>query len=187
VSTSKHSNATSSLKTNFIFVILNIHTIQTIKYHYHTFSLFNSKFKFQVILNHPLPPTFSLISTNITFYIISLSFTLNFFPFFPHFLSHPQTHHNSLIVISNQISSPLFKPNLTLHFFLSLSTIFVHSQIHHFRSSFISLRLCQSASRKRRWKRERRRRRSKVKLWFWNPNPFFSQIRKYPPLGWNLL
>ena len=60
-------HVTSSLKTNFIFAILSIHTLQTIKYHCHTFSLFNSKFKFQKISNSSFPPTFSLIPTNITF------------------------------------------------------------------------------------------------------------------------
>jgi len=75
-------DVTSLLKTNFIFAILSIHTIQTIKYHYHTFSLFNSKFKFQNFSNPSFPHTFSLIPTNITFYIIP-----NLFLFLPHFLS----------------------------------------------------------------------------------------------------
>jgi hypothetical protein len=70
---SKQLNVTSPLKNNFIFATLSIHTIQNIKYHYHTFSLFNSKFKFQNFSNPSFPPTFSLIPTNIT-----LNFQLTF-------------------------------------------------------------------------------------------------------------
>jgi hypothetical protein len=64
---SKPPNVTSPLKNNFIFAILSIHTMQRIKYHYLTFSLFNSKFKFLNFSNPSFPPTFFLIPTNIIF------------------------------------------------------------------------------------------------------------------------
>jgi len=120
VSTRKHPNATSSLKTNFIFAILSIHTIQTIKYHITHFPL---QFKFQNILNPPLPPTFSFIPKNITFYILCLSFTLNFFPFFPHFLSH--THKLiTTLSISSSHSLTFFSPPSMKPFFLHLLSSF---------------------------------------------------------------
>jgi len=75
-------HVTSPLKINFIFTTLSIHKIQPIKYHYHTFSLFNSKFKFQNFSNPSFPPILSLISTNITFKFqltfLSHSFQISF-------------------------------------------------------------------------------------------------------------
>lgn len=80
-------HVTSSLKNNFTFAILSIYTIQIIKYHYYTFSLSNLKFKFQNFSNHSFPPTFSLIPTNISFYILYLSSTPN--PFFRFLILDP--------------------------------------------------------------------------------------------------
>jgi hypothetical protein len=76
-------HVTSSLKNNFIFATLSIHTIQIIKYHYHIFSLFNSKFKFQNFSNPSIPPTFSLIPTNTTFKSHYLSHSFQTFFFLP--------------------------------------------------------------------------------------------------------
>jgi len=77
---SKPLNVTSSLKNHFVFATLSIHTIQTIKYHYHTFSLFNSKiFKFffpSYFFSYPNKHHFQVpthLSTNIKYYLLSFS------------------------------------------------------------------------------------------------------------------
>jgi hypothetical protein len=134
---SKPPNVTSLLKTNFIFTILSIHTIQTIKYHYLTFSLFNSKFKFLNFSNPSFPPTFSLIPTNITFkFQLTFQQTLNYY-----FLSF------SLFNSKFKFLQTLFFPHTLIYlilFFYSLTPnsphFLSHSQTFH-HSLFSSLTL----------------------------------------------
>jgi len=131
---SKPLNVTSPLKNNFNFAILSIHTIQTIKYHYHTFSLFNSKFFksfFPSYLFSYANKHHFQVSTH-----LSLSFISNFFPFFPHY-SHFISSLLSLLLFRFSLSS-LSHPSFSLinqkirDKFLPLFTlVFHHFLIQH--------------------------------------------------------